>query len=114
LQAPGIARNIDTHSIHLLQKTDFARSQCLGGVMVWAISHDIMDAKFSHMLSKAIRCKVVALTLSVEDPDNSMVRTVHSQYKQTSYFYPYPKWLVTYSTEQCCDNKANKQWARDR
>ncbi|KAG9251358.1 putative class V chitinase [Emericellopsis atlantica] len=34
-------------------KADFARSQCLGGVMVWAISHDTDDAKYSIALAKA-------------------------------------------------------------
>ncbi|KAK1979246.1 family 18 glycosyl hydrolase [Colletotrichum cereale] len=33
-------------------KTDFARSQCLGGVMVWAISHDTQNAKYSMALSR--------------------------------------------------------------
>ncbi|KAK2022354.1 family 18 glycosyl hydrolase [Colletotrichum zoysiae] len=33
-------------------KTDFARSQCLGGVMVWAISQDTEDAKYSMALSR--------------------------------------------------------------
>ncbi|KAH6699690.1 chitinase [Leptodontidium sp. MPI-SDFR-AT-0119] len=28
-------------------KLDFARSQCLGGVMIWAISHDTLDSEYS-------------------------------------------------------------------
>ncbi|KAH3208918.1 hypothetical protein KXV77_008480, partial [Aspergillus fumigatus] len=71
-------------------KTDFARSQCLGGVMVWAVSHDTMDAKFSHALSEAVGRKAVALSLSLENPDNSTVRTVHGQCKWTNCFEPCP------------------------
>ncbi|KAJ4290045.1 hypothetical protein N0V88_006848 [Collariella sp. IMI 366227] len=37
----------------LKMKRDFARSQCLGGVMVWAISHDTKDAKYSKALGRA-------------------------------------------------------------
>lgn len=36
----------------LQMKADFARSECLGGVMVWAISHDTEDAKYSLALSR--------------------------------------------------------------
>ncbi|KAH1913703.1 hypothetical protein KXW47_005080 [Aspergillus fumigatus] len=71
-------------------KTDFARSQCLGGVMIWAVSHDTMDAKFSHALSEAVGRKAVALSLSLENPDNSTVRTVHGQCKWTNCFEPCP------------------------
>lgn len=35
----------------LQMKADFARSECLGGVMVWAISHDTQDMKYSNALS---------------------------------------------------------------
>ncbi|KAM5345867.1 hypothetical protein ACJ41O_011728 [Fusarium nematophilum] len=34
-------------------KLDFARSQCLGGAMVWAISQDTSDGKFSKQLQQA-------------------------------------------------------------
>ncbi|KLO78838.1 Uncharacterized protein LW93_4159 [Fusarium fujikuroi] len=34
-------------------KLDFARSQCLGGAMVWAISQDTSDGKFSKQLQEA-------------------------------------------------------------
>ncbi|KAK7959256.1 uncharacterized protein PG986_004110 [Apiospora aurea] len=33
-------------------KADFARSQCLSGVMVWAISHDTRDGKYSKSLAE--------------------------------------------------------------
>ncbi|KAK2017123.1 family 18 glycosyl hydrolase [Colletotrichum eremochloae] len=40
----------DEESLRL--KTDFARGQCLGGVMVWAISQDTENAKYSMALSR--------------------------------------------------------------
>jgi chitinase len=36
----------------LSMKANFARSQCMGGVMVWAISHDTHDAKYSFALGR--------------------------------------------------------------
>ncbi|KFY66883.1 hypothetical protein V496_01886 [Pseudogymnoascus sp. VKM F-4515 (FW-2607)] len=42
-------------------KADFARSMCLGGVMVWAISHDTVAAKYTKALAKAARRDFVAI-----------------------------------------------------
>ncbi|KAL4982471.1 glycoside hydrolase [Aspergillus falconensis] len=36
-------------------KTDYARESCLGGVMVWAVSHDTEEAKYSTALGKVTR-----------------------------------------------------------
>ncbi|KAF7171570.1 hypothetical protein CNMCM5623_003945 [Aspergillus felis] len=38
--------------VTLKMKLDYARKSCLGGVMVWAISHDTADAKYSKLLGK--------------------------------------------------------------
>ena len=35
-------------------KADFALDKCLGGVMVWAISHDTKDGKYSEALGEAV------------------------------------------------------------
>jgi hypothetical protein len=35
-------------------KSDYAREQCLGGIMVWALSHDTKDAKYSKALGKVV------------------------------------------------------------
>jgi chitinase len=35
-----------------LMKTNYAARKCLGGVMVWAISHDTWDAKYSRALQE--------------------------------------------------------------
>jgi chitinase len=36
-------------------KTQYAASRCLGGVMVWAISHDTKEAKFSNALAVSLK-----------------------------------------------------------
>ncbi|KAF2434209.1 glycoside hydrolase, partial [Tothia fuscella] len=41
----------DTETFQL--KADFARGQCLSGLMIWAVSHDTQDAKYSIALAKA-------------------------------------------------------------
>jgi chitinase len=63
-------------------KVDFARSQCLGGVMVWAVSHDTRDAQFSKALAKIAGRKYVAL----EDNSDGYVPLVstHDQCKWTN------------------------------
>lgn len=43
-------------------KLDFARSQCLGGAMVWAISQDTSEGKFSKQLQIATGYKSRAVT----------------------------------------------------
>ena len=53
----------------LQMKADFARSQCLGGLMVWAVSHDTSDGRYSRALGTASGRKYVsALASRVEDP----------------------------------------------
>jgi protein MAK11 len=38
--------------VTLQMKAEFARSRCLGGLMVWAVSHDTTDAKYSLALGR--------------------------------------------------------------
>ncbi|KAK7737549.1 hypothetical protein SLS63_002678 [Diaporthe eres] len=61
-------------------KIDFAKSQCLGGVMVWAVSHDTKDSKYSSALGKALG-KVPALPSTGDGTEE--VTTNHLQCKWT-------------------------------
>jgi chitinase len=47
-------------------KSEYAKTMCLGGLMVWAISHDTQDAKYHKALSKASRSSVDSLRISDE------------------------------------------------
>jgi chitinase len=55
----------DAQTIQL--KVEFARSQCLGGVMSWAITHDLEDGRFSIALGEAAGRKP-ALSLKSKRP----------------------------------------------
>lgn len=68
--------NLDTWKI----KTDFVRSQCLGGVMVWAISLDKSDGRYSKELQKATGFLSKGVTIDdlnggyVVNPDERITR----------------------------------------
>ncbi|RYP21255.1 hypothetical protein DL767_009307 [Monosporascus sp. MG133] len=68
----------------LQMKADFARSECLGGVMVWAISHDTKDAKYSLALSRVAPRLFTAL--ADETIENGIVKeeTTHLQCRWTN------------------------------
>ncbi|KAF7183510.1 hypothetical protein CNMCM7691_003789 [Aspergillus felis] len=74
-------------------KADFARSQCLGGVMVWAISHDLSDGTYSRALATAANRKVVALADHVEQNDTITIK--HDQCKWTNCGEGCPSGWVT-------------------
>lgn len=61
-------------------KADFARGQCLGGLMVWAVSHDTKDAKYTAALAKAANRKFVA-ALPATDTSLSTTTEKHAQCK---------------------------------
>jgi GH18 family chitinase len=42
----------------LIMKSEHAQTMCLGGLMVWAISHDTKDAKYHKALAKAANRKI--------------------------------------------------------
>ncbi|KAI4621511.1 hypothetical protein J4E80_003881 [Alternaria sp. BMP 0032] len=44
----------------LIMKSEYAQTLCLGGLMVWAISHDTKDAKYHKALAKAANRKISA------------------------------------------------------
>ncbi|CAN9442964.1 unnamed protein product [Alternaria alternata] len=63
-------------------KTKFARKRCLGGVMVWAISHDTKEAKYTKALAAAANRKILLLP-STEGPEQE-VKIPHPQCKWTN------------------------------
>lgn len=42
-------------------KSEYAQGLCLGGLMVWAISHDTKDSKYNKALAKVANRKILAL-----------------------------------------------------
>jgi GH18 family chitinase len=62
-------------------RADFARSQCLGGVMVWAVSHDTKDAKYSKALAVAANKKFQALQMNSDGTET--IKEEHPQCKWT-------------------------------
>lgn len=52
-------------------KSRYAQKMCLGGLMVWAISHDTKDAKYNLALAEVANRKVTSLpSRTVEDPED--------------------------------------------
>ncbi|KAJ5848907.1 CAZyme family GH18 [Penicillium rubens] len=70
-------------------KADFAREQCLSGVMVWAISHDTPTADFSRDLAK-VSNRQVSMQFDKIDNDTVIERTDHSQCRWTNCAQPCP------------------------
>ncbi|OLN85019.1 Killer toxin subunits alpha/beta 4 [Colletotrichum chlorophyti] len=66
----------------LKMKAKFARKLCLGGVMVWAISHDTKDAKYTKALAAAANRKILLLP-STQGPEEE-VKIPHPQCKWTN------------------------------
>lgn len=48
----------------LMMKSEYAQTLCLGGLMVWAISHDTQDAKYHKALAKAANRKITSLPMT--------------------------------------------------
>lgn len=65
----------------LAMRADFVREQCLGGIMVWAVSHDTPDAKFSAAIKKAAN-RPVAMGSSTDGYD--VHTTINHQCKWTN------------------------------
>ncbi|KAJ6007784.1 CAZyme family GH18 [Penicillium herquei] len=64
-------------------KADFARSQCLGGVMVWAVSHDLPHGNFSLALGDAVDRQVKSL-LNSGQAESMEVQKTNQQCKWTN------------------------------
>lgn len=68
-------------------RADFARSQCLGGVMVWAVSHDNVDATNSWAIKQATsgrRTSLINLALHDGSSGYDTVTQYHDQCKWTN------------------------------
>ncbi|KAG2001597.1 hypothetical protein GB937_010039 [Aspergillus fischeri] len=70
-------------------KTDFAREQCLGGVMVWAISHDTQSGTFAGALAAVSNRRVLAQR-QVQDDDYVVDTTNYDTCKWSNCGEPCP------------------------
>ncbi|KAI8648702.1 Chitinase [Fusarium keratoplasticum] len=69
-------------------KADFAREQCMSGIMVWAVSQDVSDGTYSRAIGKAAARKFTSLPAmffeKTEDEDMLTLTTKHPQCKWTN------------------------------
>ncbi|RDW64378.1 uncharacterized protein DSM5745_09789 [Aspergillus mulundensis] len=80
-------------------KAEFASSQCLGGVMVWAVSHDLPYGNYSRALGEAANRKVKAIALGAQSGD-AETRTVYPQCKWTNCWENCPAgWTLVQRTD---------------
>ncbi|KAL4875746.1 hypothetical protein BJY04DRAFT_223740 [Aspergillus karnatakaensis] len=63
-------------------KAEFASGQCLGGLMVWAVSHDLPYGNFSRAVGEVANRKVKAIALPALS-DDLETQKVHKQCKWT-------------------------------
>ena len=60
-------------------KAEFARSQCLGGVMVWAVSHDDRNGRYSDALSKVTKRPFVSIKYISTDSSSVSAGSTHNE-----------------------------------
>ncbi|EXL91431.1 hypothetical protein FOIG_15333 [Fusarium odoratissimum NRRL 54006] len=75
-------------------KVDRAGERCLGGVMVWAISHDTRDAKYNKALAKVLGRKVISGSLDDDEKAADFVKKPYEQCRWTNCKEPCPKGWV--------------------
>ncbi|TVY68475.1 Chitinase-3-like protein 1 [Fusarium oxysporum f. sp. cubense] len=75
----------------LKMKVDRAGERCLGGVMVWAISHDTRDAKYNKALAKVLGRKVTSGSLDDDEKAADFVKKPYEQCRWTNCKEPCPK-----------------------
>ncbi|KAK7423090.1 hypothetical protein QQZ08_009257 [Neonectria magnoliae] len=72
----------------LQMKADFAREQCMSGIMVWAVSQDVSDGTYSKAIGKAAARKFTSLPAMFfetgDDDDVLTLTTKHPQCKWTN------------------------------
>ncbi|KAI8721624.1 Chitinase [Fusarium sp. LHS14.1] len=74
----------------LKMKADFAREQCLSGIMVWAVSHDVEDGRFSKAIGEAAGRKFTSIPIrggmtmiEIDSSTSNQTETKHAQCKWT-------------------------------
>lgn len=93
----------------LVLKAKYARSMCLSGVMVWAISHDTAEAKYSLALAAATDRRVDKLPM-LDGPEN-IVKIPHPQCMWTNCGEPCP---ANYQLARRVDHHSRKdEWMLD-
>ncbi|KAK6700738.1 hypothetical protein SNK04_010675 [Fusarium graminearum] len=66
-------------------KADFAREQCLSGIMVWAVSHDVADGKYSKVIGRVSDRKNRSIPAKFMEEDGLIeTSTAHPQCKWTN------------------------------
>ncbi|KAJ4113114.1 hypothetical protein NW760_014241 [Fusarium oxysporum] len=89
----------------LKMKTEFAQSRCLGGAMVWAISHDTKDAKYNKALAKVLGRKVTSGSLDDDEEAEEYKKVLYPQCRWTNCKETCPKGWVTFPRS---DKRARK------
>ncbi|KAF5576582.1 hypothetical protein FPANT_10866 [Fusarium pseudoanthophilum] len=75
-------------------KVDRAGELCLGGVMVWAISHDTRDAKYNKALAEVLGRNVTKGSLDDDEKAQEIVKKPYEQCRWTNCKEPCPKGWV--------------------
>ncbi|RYC80923.1 hypothetical protein BFJ63_vAg16191 [Fusarium oxysporum f. sp. narcissi] len=78
----------------LKMKVDRAGELCLGGVMVWAISHDTKDARYNKALAKVLGREVTSGSLDDDEKAADFVKKPYEQCRWTNCKEPCPKGWV--------------------
>ncbi|KAF7544087.1 hypothetical protein G7Z17_g10230 [Cylindrodendrum hubeiense] len=93
-------------------KSEFAQSRCLGGMMVWAISHDTKDAKYNKALASTFGLKVVSGSIDDNEASSEIMKIPNLQCRWTSCKESCPKgWVnVARSDSGARTKKDEKMW----
>lgn len=67
-------------------KADFAREQCMSGIMVWAVSQDVADGKYSKAIGKVADRKFRSIPAMFMEEGDGLIETskAHPQCKWTN------------------------------
>ncbi|KAF9775553.1 hypothetical protein IL306_006324, partial [Fusarium sp. DS 682] len=78
----------------LKMKVDRAGERCLGGVMVWAITHDTKEAKYNKALAKALGREVTNGSLDDDESTGEIIKVPYEQCRWTNCKESCPKGWV--------------------